>query len=327
MSRHAKVWLGAVLLNCAAMVAPSAMQADGYPKKPITIVVPFPAGGSTDALARLVGEQVGAELGQPVIVENKPGASGAIAASYVANSAPDGYTVFLGSSPVLAVNPSLYSKLPYDPLKDFEPIVLAAMLPNIVVVSSSSSMQSMQDLIASAKRSAPPLNYASSVPGSPSHLGVEMLKHMTDTQAQQIPYKGGMAALTDLVGGQTSFMIAILPEAMPLVESGKLKALAVTTSKRLDAYPDLPTVAESGVPDYELIAWYGFVAPADTPPNILRTLNRAFNTALEQPQTRKKLVDMSFEVEGGPAEKLSTLMQSEARKWEQVVKRANIKLD
>lgn len=327
MRRHIKILLCAVLLDFAVMGAPSAMQAGDYPTKPIKIVVPFPAGGSTDALARLVGEQVGAELGRPVIVDNRPGASGAIAAEYVAKSAPDGYTVFLGSSPVLAVNPSLYSKLPYDPLKDFDPIVLAAMLPNLVVVSSSLPANTMQQLIAMAEQSKPPLNYASSVPGSPSHLGVEMLKHLTGIEAQQIPYKGGMPALTDLVGGETSFMIAILPEAMPLVSSGKLKALAVTTEKRLKAYPDLPTVAESGVPGYELIAWYGFVVPAGTPSGIVNRLNRAFNSALEHKQIRSKLVEMSFEVEGGTPEKLSQLMRSEAEKWAQVVKRANIRLD
>jgi len=314
-----------LFLACAAIGDLSA--AAGYPEKPVKIVVPFPPGGSTDALARMVGEDVSVQLRQPVIVENRPGASGNIAASYVAQSDPDGYTIFLGSSPVLAVNLSLYSKLSFDPRKDFAPIVLAALLPNVVVVPASSPVDTMQELAALMKRSRPPVNYASSVAGAPSHLGVEMFKDMTGTQATMIPYKGGMPALTDLVGGQTSFMFAILPEAMPLVEAGKLKALAVTTRQRLPSYPDLPTVAESGTPGYELIAWYGFVAPARTPPAIVSRLNAAFNQALERPEIRRKLEEMSFVVEGGPPGRLRDLMQSEIGKWARVVERAHVKLD
>jgi len=206
-------------------------------------------------------------------------------------------------------------------------IVLAALLPNVVVVPASSPVDTMQELAALMKRSRPPVNYASSVAGAPSHLGVEMFKDMTGTQATMIPYKGGMPALTDLVGGQTSFMFAILPEAMPLVEAGKLKALAVTTRQRLPSYPDLPTVAESGTPGYELIAWYGFVAPARTPPAIVSRLNAAFNQALERPEIRRKLEEMSFVVEGGPPGRLRDLMQSEIGKWARVVERAHVKLD
>ncbi|MBV7481463.1 tripartite tricarboxylate transporter substrate binding protein [Bordetella sp. BOR01] len=300
--------------------------AAGYPDKPIRIVVPYPAGGSTDVLARTLGQKMGETLGQPVIVENRAGASGNIGASYVANADADGYTLFLGTSTALSVNQSLYQDLPYDPQKDFTPIVLAAMLPSLVVVTPSLKAGTMQDLTALLK-TGKAINYASAGSGTPSHLGGELYKRMTGAKAMHIPYKGGAPALTDLVGGQTSYMFAILPESMPLVKSGQLRALAVTTSKRLPAYPDLPTVAESGVPGYELIGWYGFLAPDGTPPAIIGKLNDAFNNALNDADVHKRLAGLGFEVEGGPPRRLADLMESESVKWKQVIDEAGIKLD
>lgn len=315
-----------VLALPSALPAVAADSAAAYPDKPVRIVVPYPAGGSTDVLARALGEKIGQTLGQPVIVENRPGAGSNIGAAYVANSDADGYTLFLGTSTALAVNQSLYKDLPFDPQEDFAPIVLAAMLPSIVVVPQSSPARTMQDLTAMLASGAP-ANYASAGSGTPAHLGGELYKRMTGTKATHIPYKGGAPALTDLVGGQTDYMFAILPESMPLVNSGQLRALAVTTARRLPAYPDLPTVAESGVPGYELIGWYGFLAPDGTPLAIIDKLNAAFNAALGDRATRARLAGLGFEMEGGPAQRLADLMRSESAKWKQVIEAAHIKPD
>lgn len=317
----------AALSLCGAMASAVAPAAAAYPAKPIRLIVPYPAGGSTDVLARMLGQKVGESLGQTVIVENRPGASGNIGASFVAKSDPDGYTLFLGTSTALSVNQSLYKSLPYDPQKDFAPIVLATMLPSLVVVNDKVPVKTVQELTDWLKGPGRAASYASSGAGTPAHLGGELYKFMSGTHATHVPYKGGAPALTDLVGGQTAYMFAILPEAMPLVKTGQLRALAVTTAKRLPAYPDIPTVAESGVPGYELIGWYGFLAPARTPPDIVDTLNKAFNKALQDAETRKKLQDLGFEVAGGPPQALSDLMRSESVKWKQVIDKAGIKLE
>ncbi|MEI2416470.1 tripartite tricarboxylate transporter substrate binding protein [Orrella sp. JC864] len=312
-----------------ALAAPAwaADAAAGYPDKPIRIVVPYPAGGSTDVLARTLGQKVGETLGQPVVVENRAGASGNIGASYAAKSTPDGYTLFLGTSTALSVNESLYADLPYSPQRDFAPVVLATMLPSIVVVNANSPHQTLQSLTEALKQGRQATNYASAGNGTPSHLGGELYKRMTGAQAAHIPYKGGAPALTDLVGGHTAYMFAILPESMPLVQNGQLRALAVTTRERLPAYPDLPTVAESGVPGYELIGWYGFLAPAGTPEPVLAKLNHAFNQALQDAPTRAKLQGLGFEIVGGPASRLSELMASESAKWKQVIEQADIRIE
>lgn len=302
-------------------------QASTFPEKPVRIVVPYPAGGSTDALARTVGQKLGDIFNQPVIVENRAGASGNIGASYVAQSDPDGYTLFLGTSTALSANEHLYKDLPYDPQKDFEPIVLATMLPSLLVTSLSLNVNSVEELNALLKEKGDAVNYASSSNGTPAHLGGELYKQMTGTSARHIPYKGGAPALVDLVSGQTDYMLAILPEAMPLVESGKLRGLAVTTSERLPAYPNIPTVSESGVSGYELLGWYAFMAPENTPDELVKELNRAFNQALEDPETRSRLEGMGFQVVGGSAEKLADMMRSESAKWKKVIDEVGIKLD
>jgi len=324
MKRHIIRACAAAAAHCLALAAAPAGAAD-YPSQPIRIVVPYPAGGSTDVLGRVLGQKIGESLGQSVIVENRPGASSSIGASFVAKSAPDGYTLFLGTSTALSVNESLYANLPYQPQKDFAPIVLATMLPSIVVVPANSPAKTMSDLTAWLK-TGPKANYASAGSGTPSHLGGELYKRMTGTNAAHIPYKGGAPALTDLVGGQTDYMVAILPESMPLVKSGQLRALAVTTAERLPSYPDLPTVAET-VPGFELIGWYGFLAPAGTPDDVVRKLNKAFNEALEDPATRAKIVDLGFEIAAGPPERLAELMRTESVKWKKVIDEAGIKAD
>jgi tripartite-type tricarboxylate transporter receptor subunit TctC len=311
---------------CHAFGMAAAQAADpaaAYPDKAIRIIVPYPAGGSTDVLARTLGQKVGETLGQSVIVENKAGASGAIGATYVINSPPDGYTLFLGTSTALAVNPGLFPNLSYR-VDGFAPIILAAMLPSIVAVNNAFPVQRMTDLVPYLKAHPNAVNYASSGNGTPAHLGAELFKTMTGATMTHVPYKGGAPALTDLAGGQTSLMFAILPESMPLVKTGKLRALAVTTAARLPAYPDLPTVAESGVPGYELIGWYGFLAPAQTPPSIVAKLNHAFDSALRDTAVRQKLTDMGFEVAGGQPARFAELIASETVKWKKVITEGKI---
>lgn len=299
-----------------------------FPSKPVRIVVPFPAGGSTDLLARALGEKIGAQLGQPVLVENRPGASGNIGATYVVKSPADGYTLFLGTSAALAVNPSLQKNIPYSPEKDFKPVVLATLLPSVVVVGANVPVKTMQELPAYLTSRGEQASYASAGNGTPAHLGGELYKKMAGLpKIVHVPYKGGAPAIADLIGGQTTMMVAIAPEAMPFVKDGKLRALAVTTANRLPQFPDLPTVAESGVSGYELIAWYGFVAPAATPIPIVNKLNAAFNDALHDPGVRARLTGMGFEIAGGPPSDLEKKMRSESVKWAKVIKEAGITMD
>jgi len=317
----------ALLATCASAAAQTADAGADYPQKPIKIVVPYPPGGSTDVLGRMMGQRISARLGQPVVVENKAGASGNLGASYAAKSAPDGYTLFLGTSTALAVNPHLYPNLNYDPQKDFVPLVLATTLPSLVVVNAAVPVKTMKELNEYARNKGGSLNYASSGNGTPAHLGAEMYKKMAGIQMTHVPYKGGAPALTDLAGGQTSVMFAILPESWPLVKDGRLRALAITTPKRSPLMPELPTVAEAAVPGYELVGWYGFLAPAGTPRSVVAKLNKAFDEALQDKEVRDKLTTMGFQVEGGPPERLGDLMRSESKKWGQVVREGNIKVD
>jgi tripartite-type tricarboxylate transporter receptor subunit TctC len=301
--------------------------ASGYPNKAIKIVVPYPPGGSTDALARLMSTRLQQRLGQTVIVENKPGGGSNIGALYVAKSPADGYTLFLGTSAALATNQHLFKSLPYDPQKDFAPVILATILPSLVVVNNAMPVKTMKELNQYLLSHPDQVNYASSGNGTPAHLGAEMYKKSMGIKMTHVPYKGGAPALTDLVGGQTSLMFGILPEVMPFVKDGKLRALAVTTAKRSQLAPELPTVAEAGVANYELVAWYAFTAPAGTPKSIVAKLNKEFNAALEDKETRDKLIGMGFEIAGGPPERLADLMRSESNKWKQVVLDANVKVD
>ncbi|QHI98554.1 tripartite tricarboxylate transporter substrate binding protein [Xylophilus rhododendri] len=297
-----------------------------WPDQPIHFVVPYPAGGSTDVMARTLGQRMSEVLGQPVIVENRAGASANIGTNYVAKSKPDGYTILLATSTALSVNPSLFKNLPFDPQKDLSPILLAATMPNIVVVGKNVKADSLPELNALIKRDPTQASYASAGNGTPSHLGAELYKRTVGLDVSQIPYKGGAPALQDLVGGQTTFMIAVMPEAMPLVKDGQLKALAITTKNRLPELPNLPTVAET-VPGYELTAWYGILAAAGTPEPIVRKFNTVLNDALKDPVISAKFKTMGFDLLGGPPSALTQLMVSETPKWKQVIEAANIKVD
>jgi len=316
----------AALTGAVAGFAAPASAAD-YPEQPVRIVVPFPAGGSVDALARVMGQKMGDLLKQPFIVENRPGAGSNIGAGFVAHAKADGYTLLLGTSAALAVNTSLYGKLNYDPIKDFKPVVLGAKLPSFVLVSAKQDVKTLKELNDSLKKQGDGAFYASSGNGTPSHLAAELYKRDLGLKAVHVPYKGGAPALTDMVANRANFMVAIVPESAPMVQQGQLRALAVTSKERLSGYPDLPTVAESGVPGYEVEAWYALVAPAGTPDAVVATLNKAFNEALKDQQVADKLKTMGFQIAGGSSKELGDLMASEKAKWRKVIQEANIKVD
>lgn len=321
--------LALVMFGVASVGVASAQGAQkGFPSKTMKIIVPYAPGGSTDLLARTMAKAVGERLGQTIIVENMPGASGNIAVSYILKQPADGYTIFLGTSAALAVNPLLYKeKSPYQPLADLEPIILATKQASQVLVHPSVPVNTMQELTAYLKNNPNKSNYATAGNGSPGHLGTEMYKMMTGVEMSHIPYKGGAPALAGLAGGQTTMSIAILPESMALVNAGRLRALAITTLERSPQFPNLPTVSESGVPGFELISWYGFVVRAGTPKEIVSILNQAFDAALKEPSLNKGLVDMGFTVVGGKPEDLKNMMASEIDKWARVVTQAKIGLN
>lgn len=319
----------APLFAAALLVAavPSASAVD-YPTKPIRIVVPYAAGGSTDVIARMVGERLTQRLGQPAIVENKPGASEQIAVTTVTKSAPDGHTLLLSTLSGLAVNTGLYgARLPYDPLKDLTPVLLAATVPSVVVVHPSVPVKSMSELGTYLKSNRGKVNYASAGNGTPSHLGMEYYKRQNDVDPVHVPYKGGAPALQELMAGQVQVMMALVPEAMPMVRSGRLRALAVTSSKRLAAHMDVPTVAEAGGKDFDMTFWYAFMAPAGTPADVVAKLNQAINAILQEPALRAKFAEMSLDAAGGAPAKVTELIRADSARWKKVIDDAGIKVD
>jgi tripartite-type tricarboxylate transporter receptor subunit TctC len=302
--------------------------ADDYPTKAVRIVVPYAAGGSTDALARMLGERMAQRLGQAVVVDNRPGASEQIAITAVAKSPADGHTLLLSTLSGLAVNPGLYGpRLPYDPQKDLLPVVLAATVPSVVVVHPSVPVKTMAELGTYLKAQRGKVNYASAGNGTPSHLGMEYYKRQNGVDPVHVPYKGGAPALQEMMGGQVQVMMALVPEAMPMVKGGRLRALAVTSPKRLPAHPEVPTVAEAGGRDFDMTFWYAFMAPAGTPVPVVAKLNQTINAALQDPEVRAKLAEMSLDVAGGPPSKVTELMRADGAKWKKVIDEAGIKVD
>jgi tripartite-type tricarboxylate transporter receptor subunit TctC len=323
MARVAGLFLLAALLAC---VADGAL-AQGYPAKPIKIVVPFTPGGTTDVLARAVGQKLTANWGQPVVIDNRPGAGGNIGSEVVAKAAGDGYTLLMGTISTHGINPSLYTKLPFDAVKDFAPVSLVARVPNVLVLHPSVPANSVKELIALAKAKPGQLNFASSGNGTSIHLSGEMFKTMAGVQMSHIPYKGSAPALTDLLGGQVSLMFDNMPTALPHVKAGRLKALAVTTAKRSPALPELPTVAESGLPDFEATSWFGVLAPAATPKEIVSKLSGEIAKILKTPDVQAQLSGQGAEPVGSTAEEFATHIKSEMAKWAKVVKESGARID
>jgi tripartite-type tricarboxylate transporter receptor subunit TctC len=306
----------------AALFIGSSAQAQEFPTKSITIIVPHSAGGTSDILARTIAAEASKSLKQQIVVENKGGANGTIAAKQVVSSAPDGYTLLLATASTHGINPSLYPKLPYDAVKDFKPITLLATVPNVLVVGRSlkDKVNNVQELLAYIKSQGDKANMSSSGAGTPGHLAGEMMKAATKVQFTHVPYKGGNPAQADLVGGQVDFMFTTIPGAIGLIKAGNLKPLAVTSPQRSPALPDVPTMAEQGLPGFQALSWHGILAPANTPDATVAILNKAFTEALQSPEVKERLAK-----EGAAAADLNTeafraFIAKEVTNWSQAVK-------
>lgn len=301
-------------------------QTTAYPTKTVRLIVPLVAGGPTDLLARLIAQPVGERLGQHMIVDNRPGAGGNIGAEMVAKSPPDGYTLFMGTSGPMSINVSVYPKLGYHPVRDFAPIVLAASAPFAVVVHPSLPVSNIKGLIALVKSRPGQLNYGA-VPGNAAHLATELFKSSANLDMTFIPYKGAAPANTDLVAGQIQLSFASTPGAMPFVKAGRLKALAISSAKRIAKLPNLPTISESGVPGYEAVVWYGIVAPAKTPTEIIARIYKESAAVLQDRATRDKMADQDFVPTVLGPEQFGMHIRSEIEKWGKVVKATGAQLN
>jgi tripartite-type tricarboxylate transporter receptor subunit TctC len=309
-----------VALLFAAVFTVQIAQAQSWPNKPIRLVVPFSAGGNTDIVARLFAQELSKTLGQSVIVENKPGASGNIGADAVAKSAPDGYTLVMGTVGTHAINASLYKKMPYDAIKDFAPVTLLASVPNVLVVPPSLPVKSVKELVAYGKANPGKLSFASSGVGSSIHLSGEMFRTTTGIDMTHIAYKGSAPAVTDLIAAQVQLMFDNLPTSLQYVKTDKLRALAVTTAKRIEALPDVPTMIESGFPGFETGSWFGVFAPAATPKDIIARLNTELLKIAQTPEMQQKLLQSGAEPVGKGSEEFTAYVRSETTKWAKVVK-------
>jgi len=298
-----------------------------FPSKPIRIIVPYVPGGTTDLLARVVGQQLSDRLGQPVLVENRPGVNGMIGADAVAKAAPDGYTLGIASPGTHAANATLYKNVTYDTLKDFTPVTLAVSAPMILVANPSLGAKTVKEVIAAAKADPGGIAYASGGSGSSQHLAMEQFIHMAGIQMTHVAYKGSSNSYTDLLGGRVKLEFDVLPTAMPHVRSGKLLAVATASAKRLPQLPDVPTVAEAGVPGYESSSWYGFVGPAGMPKPVLDKLNAEIVRALQQPQVSETLTKAGVLIVGSSPAEFGSFIRSETEKARKVIEEAGIKPD
>ena len=323
-----RLTLGGVALASALAVAPLAATAAAWPTKPVTIIVPFAAGGTTDILARVIGQALTKELGQSVVVDNRAGAGGNIGAAYVAKTAAaDGYTLFMGTVGTHAINQSLYKKMQFDPVKDFAPLTRVAMVPNLLVANPGKPYKTVKELIAYAKANPGKVTFGSSGNGSSIHLSGGLFNTMAGVDMIHVPYKGSAPAVTDLIGGQIDIMFDNMPSAIQHVRSGRLRPLAVTTAKRSPELPEVPTVAEAGVPGYEATSWFGMFAPAATPAPVLATLNAALLKVLSQPDVKKKIAEQGGEPHAETPEQFATFIRAEAAKWSKVVKESGASVD
>jgi tripartite-type tricarboxylate transporter receptor subunit TctC len=316
------------LILILALAAPAlSAQAQTYPNKPIRLVCPFPPGGAVDIASRATAHTLSQLLGQPVTVDNRPGAGGNIGAEITAKAAPDGYTLLMTTSGIMGINPALYSKLPFDTVKDFAPVSIMVTLNNVLVLHPSVQAKSVQELIAMARAQPGKLTYASSGNGTSIHLSGELFKSMAGVDLLHIPYKGSSPAVTDLLAGQVNMMFDNIPSSLPQIKSGKLRALAVTGSKRSPSLPDLPTIAEAGVPGYDSYVWFGIVAPAGTPPEIVARLNAALVKTAATPEFRDRLTGQGYDVMSSTPEQMATSIRGEIAKWGKVVKASGAKVD
>jgi tripartite-type tricarboxylate transporter receptor subunit TctC len=309
-----------------SFTAPLAAWAEGYPERPIKFVVPYPPGGGTDVVARIVQPRLQAVLGQSIVIDNKGGAGGSLGTDIVSKAAPDGYTVLFTLSSH-TINPAIFPKLPYDTLKDFEPVGTVASLPQLLAANPGVPVRTVADLVAQAKAAPDKFSFASVGNGSPGHLAGELMVIRTGAQMVHIPYRGGGPAVTDVIGGQVPLLWVSIPAAAQQVKAGKLRALAVSTLKRSPAFPDVPTMQEAGVADFEVDSWYAMLVPAKTPRAIIDKLNKALNTVLAEPAIRTQLLEQGADAVGGTPEALGKVIAAELPKWAKLAKDANIKAD
>jgi len=321
VTRRTLIMLAAVGCTPALAADPAA----GYPNKSIRLIVPFPAGGGTDIVARAISVKLTEAWGQQIIIDNRGGAGGVIGADTVAKSTPDGYTLLFGTPGALVINPLLNSKLPYNATKDFAPVSLLALNPQLLAVHNSMPVGTVKELIAYAKAQPGKLNYASVGEGTPNHLAMELFKFMSGTQMVHVPYKGAAPAVTDLVGGQVNLMFNPMPPLMPHVKSGRLKALGVGSTQRSPALPDVPTIAEAGVPGYEYVTWYSIVAPAKTPRAIIDKINSRLAAVLAIPEVALRLSSQGAEPRSSTPEELTRLIQEDYKRLGAVIRSAGIK--
>lgn len=316
----------AVILSVLTVPAAAQSQAD-FPRRPLRMVVPYPPGGSTDIVGRIVAAKLSESLGQPVIVDNRPGAGGNVGSDSVAKSPPDGYTLLMSSVTTLAIGASLYSKLPYDLNKDLEPVALVGSVPFVLLVNASLSARSVRELIALAKEKPGMLNFGSAGTGTSAHFAGEMFKSLAGIDIVHVPYKGNAPAIADLIGGQIQMMFDFLPSAVPFIKSRKVRALGITPAKRSPALPDIPTIAESGVPAYDVLSYFGVLAPAMTPPQITARLHAELSRISSLPDVRERYAREGVEPAHETQEQFRTYLQTEITKWSKVVKDTGVRTE
>ncbi|MCC6532259.1 MAG: tripartite tricarboxylate transporter substrate binding protein [Burkholderiales bacterium] len=325
LHRFRRVVSGCVLAAAAISTHSAQAQApEAFPSKPLRLVVPFPPGGGTDILARIVGQQMTEAMGQPAVVDNRGGAGGMIGTEYAMKAAPDGHTILIAVT-AYAINPTLYRKVNYDPLRDFIPVTLGISFPYLFVVHPSLPVASVKDLIALAKKQPGKITFASSGTGMSNHLAGELFKDMAGIDILHVPYKGGGPAMNDILGGQVSMIFGTVLQTLPQVRAGKLRALAVSSAARASFVPELPTVAEAGLPEFQATGWYAFMVPAGTPAPVVGKLNRELTRILELPAVKQKLLAMGAEPWPTSAEKAREFIAAEVARWSRVVTKAGLK--
>jgi tripartite-type tricarboxylate transporter receptor subunit TctC len=319
------MWKGAVigaLCLVSACLGSTAASAQDYPNKPVRVVVPYAAGGGTDALARYLAHGLERGLAQPFVIENRPGQGTAIGAAYVARAAPDGYTLLAATSSTLAINPSVYKKLAYDPLTDFAPISLIAAVPFVLVVNPALPVKSVAELVALAKSKPGKLSYASGGMGAPHHIYMELFKSMTGVDIKHVPYRGGGPALADVVAGHVPIMFGDVGQVTGLVRDGQVRALGVTVGRRVETIPDVPTMVEAGLTGFEANSWQSLVAPANLPPPIVATLSKALHTVLAEPATKQHFLALGMQPLSSTPEEFAAYLRAEIGKWAPIIKAA-----
>ncbi|AOZ03429.1 ABC transporter substrate-binding protein [Cupriavidus sp. USMAHM13] len=321
LPRRAPALLAALVL---VTLAGTGARAETFPDKPLRLVVPFTPGGTTDILARVVGQKLGDALGQPVVIDNRPGAGGNIGAEVVAKAAPDGYTLLMGTLGTQVTNQFLYARMPYDSARDFAPVTLVANSPNVLMTNATLPVGSVADVIALARREPGKINYASTSTGGSPHLSGELLDRMAGITMQHVPYKGAAPAMTDLLAGQVNLMFDNLPSALAQIQAGKVRALAVTGKQRSAVLPEVPTFAESGLPGYEVNSWFGLLAPAGTPAERVGKLQQAVAKVLALPEVRQRIQQLGAEPGGDSPAAFAAILRADTAKWSAVIRQAGI---